>query len=197
MRLLLIYFLSFYCTPFFILFYIKLIWFISICRYITFSFLPVTSRDMACNIYTCIWIYTYVCMYNMGTRLVNKKAHTVASTSSWKPYWSLKTMSLYQSCAILERSALEFRPWLSNQGFCCSFPLLQQNPLRRGPVVTQTGAVERVHFSFWFLFWTLTILNSVPWLTDWWTLCCNSTPEYRRRLCELLQNVSRELRCPG
>jgi len=48
-------------------------------------------------------------MYIMGTRLVNKKAHVVASTSSWKPYGSLKTMSLYQSFAILERSALEFR----------------------------------------------------------------------------------------
>ena len=69
-------------------------------------------------------IYIFVYLFIMGTRLVNKKAHTVASTSSWKPYGSLKTMNLYQTMAILERSALEFRTWLSSQGFCYNFPFI-------------------------------------------------------------------------
>jgi len=39
---------------------------------------------------------------------------------------------------------------------------LQQKSLWRGTVISKTLTVERAHFLFWFLFWTLTILNYVP-----------------------------------
>ena len=128
---------------------------------------PLRHRALQTCVCVCVCVCVYIYIYIMGTGLVNKKARTVASTSSWKPYGSVKKMSLYQSFAILERSALEFRAWLSTEGFCYNFHFIAAGLLAERSCYFKNSYCWESSLLLLIFILKFNDRNYVLWLTDW------------------------------